>query len=143
MKTYAYAATFEPTEREGGFTVTFADVPEAITEGEDMADARAMAEDALGVALLTYLEMGRTLPVPTATEGVMVAPAPEVAMKIALIETFRAAGISRSELARRIGKDEKEARRLLDPDTSTKLPLMAAALAAMGQRLVIGLEAAE
>lgn len=142
MKTYSYAATFEPTEREGGFTVTFADVPEAITEGDDMSDARAMAEDALGVTLLTYLEQGRALPVPMA-EGVMIAPSPEVAAKIAVIETFRSAGISRSELARRIGKDEKEARRLLDPDTATKLPLMVAALAAMGQRLVIGLEAAE
>ncbi|UFW80004.1 type II toxin-antitoxin system HicB family antitoxin [Rhizobium sp. SU303] len=141
MKTYAYAATFEPTEKEGGFTVTFADVPEAITEGDDMADARAMAADALGVILLTYLEMGRALPEPTAGET-MIAPEPEIAMKIAVIETFREAGISRSELARRIGKDEKEARRLLDPDVITKLPMLVSALRAMGKRLVIGLEAA-
>jgi len=106
-----------------------------------MADARAMAADALGVALLTYLEMGRPLPEP-ATAGTMISPEPEIAMKIAVIETFREAGISRSELARRIGKDEKEARRLLDPDVITKLPLLVSALAAMGKRLVIGLEAA-
>jgi len=142
MKTYTYPATFEPTEREGGFTVTFADVPEAITEGDDMADARAMASDALGIVLLTYLEKGKALPQP-GTDGVMIAPAPEVAAKIALIETFQQAGISRSELARRIGKDEKEARRLLDPDTASKLPALTAALAAMGQRLMIGIEAAE
>ncbi len=141
MKTYAYAATFEPTEKEGGFTAFFSDVPEAITEGDDMADTRAMAADALGVALLTYLEIGKPLPEPIA-EGVMIMPDPEVAAKIAVIETFQSAGISRSELARRIGKDEKEARRLLDPNVSTKLPLMVSALAAMGKRLVIGLEAA-
>ncbi|MFC5760541.1 type II toxin-antitoxin system HicB family antitoxin [Rhizobium sp. GCM10022189] len=141
MKTYAYAATFEPTEKQGGFTVTFPDVPEAITEGDDMAEAREMAADALGVALLTYLEIGKPLPDATA-EGAMIMPDPEVAAKIAVIETFQTAGISRSELARRIGKDEKEARRLLDPNVSTKLPLMVAALAAMGKRLVIGLEAA-
>ena len=141
MKTYAYAATFEPTEREGGFTVTFGDVPEAITEGDSMADAREMAADALGVVLLTYLEMGKPLPEPVA-EGMAITPDPEVAAKIAVIETFQQAGISRSELARRIGKDEKEARRLLDPDVSTKLPLLVSALAAMGKRLVIGLEAA-
>lgn len=141
MKTYAYAATFEPSERDGGLTVTFADVPEAITEGNDMAEARAMAADALGVVLLAYLEAGRPLPEP-ATVGTMIAPEPESAMKIAIIETFREAGISRSELARRIGKDEKEARRLLDPDVNTKLPLIVSALAAMGKRLVIGIEAA-
>jgi antitoxin HicB len=142
MKTYSYAATFEPTERPGGFVVTFADLPEAITEGDDMTDAREQAADALGVTLLTYLEIGRPLPAASA-DGIWIAPEPETAAKIALIETFRDAGMSRSELARRIGKDEKEARRLLDPNIRTKLPLVTAALAAMGQRLVIGLEAAE
>jgi Uncharacterized conserved protein len=142
MKTYTYAAEFEPTEEPGGFVVTFADVPEAITQGEDLHDARNMAADALGIILLTYLEMGKPLPEPRAT-GTMVAPYPQVAAKIAVIETFQRAGISQSELARRIGKDEKEVRRALDPNVRTKLPLLETVLAAMGQRLVIGLEAAE
>jgi antitoxin HicB len=42
-----------------------------------------------------------------------------------------------------MGKDEKEARRVLDPNVSTKLPLLMQALSAMGRRLVVGLEAAE
>ena len=142
MRTYAYAAVFEPTEREGGFTATFPDIPEAITEGDDMADAREMGADALGVCLLTYLEKGRALPEAKA-DGIMIAPDIEIAAKLAVIETFRAAGISRSELARRMGKDEKEARRVLDPNVMTKLPMVSLALAAMGQRLVLGLEAAE
>ena len=142
MKTYTYAALFEPTEKEGGFVVTFPDVPEAITEGDDMTDAREMAADALGMVLLTYLEQGKALPEAKAS-GTMVAPDPDTAAKIAVIETFKAAGISRTELARRIGKDEKEIRRALDPDVSTKLPLLVQVLAAMGQRLVVGLEAAE
>ncbi|RYC10157.1 type II toxin-antitoxin system HicB family antitoxin [Ciceribacter ferrooxidans] len=142
MKTFAYACRFEPTERPGGFVATFDDVPEAITEGEDMADAREMAADALGVALLTYLEMKRPLPEAKAS-GEMISPDPEVAAKIAVIETFIEAGLTRTELARRLGRDEKEVRRILDPDTPTKLPMLAAALAAMGKRLVIGLEAAE
>lgn len=144
MRTYFYPAIFEPTEREGGFVVTFPDVPEAITEGDDRTEAREMAADALGIILLTYLEHGRTLPTPSVVpEAELVAPDAEVAAKIAVIETFVASGISRSELARRIGKNEKEARRILDPNTATKLPVLVAALAAMGQRLVIGLEAAE
>jgi len=143
FKTYAFPATFEPTEREGGFVVTFVDVPEAITEGNDMAEARDMAADALGISLLTYLEQGRPLPIPTGGNGIMITPDPEIAAKIALIETFQHAGISRSELARRIGKNEKEARRLLDPDHPSKLPALKDALAALGQRLMIGIEAAE
>ncbi|MCM2292275.1 type II toxin-antitoxin system HicB family antitoxin [Allorhizobium sp. BGMRC 0089] len=141
MKTYAYAAIFEPTEKAGGFVVTFPDVPEAITEGDTMAEAREMASDALGMILLTYLEIGQPLPEATAA-GTMITPDAETALKIAVIETFQKANISRSELARRIDKDEKEARRLLDPNVRTKLPLMVSALGAMGQRLIIGLEAA-
>ena len=141
MKSYSYAALFEPGD-EKGYVVTFPDVPEAITEGDTMEEARLMAEDALGVILLSYLEIGRELPVACA-EGTKISPDAEIAAKIAVIETFRKAGISQSELARRIGKDEKEARRLLDPNTITKIGLVQAALAAMGQKLVIGLEAAE
>ncbi len=142
MKTYRYAAQFEPTDRDGGFVVTFPDLPEAVTEGEDMADARAMAEDALGAVLLTYLELGRPLP-EAAAQGTLITPDPETAAKLAVIETFRDAGITRSELARRMGKDEKEARRVLDPAVTTKLPMLVLALAAMGKRLVVGLEATE
>lgn len=142
MKTYAYAAHFEPTEMPGGFVVTFPDVPEAITEGENMSEAYDMAADALGIVLLTYLELGRPLPEAT-TGSTMISPDPDIAAKIAVIETFASAGISRTELARRMGKDEKEARRVLDPNVSTKLPLLVQALSAMGKRLVIGLEAAE
>ena len=35
---YVYPALFQP-EADGGFLVTFPDVPEAITQGDDFADA--------------------------------------------------------------------------------------------------------
>ena len=141
MKTYTYKAIFEPGESHG-ITVTFPDVPEAITQGEDHGDARAMAIDALGVALLTYLELGRHIPESVASTGETITVAPEIGAKLAVIEAFRAAGIAKTELGRRIGKDEKEVRRILDPNYATKLPALRAALGALGQRLVVGVEAA-
>jgi antitoxin HicB len=83
-----------------------------------------MAEDALGLALLCYLQRGKPLPKPRAKGRnlVDVAVARDVAAKLAVLESFGAAGISKSELARRIGKDEKEVRRILDPKHPTKLP---------------------
>jgi antitoxin HicB len=137
-----YFACFEPGE-EGGVVVSFPDVPEAITQGDDENDAYAQAEEALGLALLTYPARGMPLPRPRARRGahlIPVAVEPEVAAKLAVIEAVRMAGISKSELARRIGKDEKEARRILDPKHATKLPTLAAALRNLGQRLVIGVE---
>lgn len=142
MKFYSYAANFEPADEDGVFVVTFDDVPEAITQGDDMRDARESAADALGVALLTYIELGQPLPEAKA-RGPMITPDPDVAAKIAVIETFRESGMTRTELARQLAKDEKEVRRILDPNHRTKIQALTDALAVMGKRLVIGLEAAE
>ena len=144
MRSYVYRAQFERGSRRG-LVVSFPDVPEAITQGRDMADARVMAEEALGLALLSYPERGLPLPKPRAKgRGLIeIAVAPEVAAKLAVLESFVAAGISKTELARRIGKDEKEVRRILDPKHATKLPALTAALRALGKRLVVGVTEAE
>jgi antitoxin HicB len=139
MRSYVYRAEFERGSRRG-VAVSFPDVPEAITEGRDMADAWVMAEDALGLSLLTYPQRGMPLPKPRAKgrKLVEIVVAPDVAAKLAVLEAFAASGISKSELARRIGKDEKEVRRILDSKHPTKLPALTAALRALGKRLVVG-----
>ena len=67
---------------------------------------------------------------------------PSVAVKLAFLDALRDAGIGKSELGRRIGKDEKEARCLLDPTHPTKLSTLTEALRVLGRRLIIGVEAA-
>jgi antitoxin HicB len=145
MKAYAYRALFEPGDRRGNIVVTFPDVPEVVTQGRGRPDARAMAEEALGLVLLAYLEHGKPLPKPRAKgrDLIDISVAPDVAAKLAVLESFAAAGISKSELARRIGKDEKEVRRILDPKHPTKLPALTATLRALGKRLVVGIVEAE
>lgn len=142
MKTFRYGAVFEPGDRRG-IVVTFPDVPEAITQGDDLTDARAQAEEALGLALLSYPARGLTLPKARKTRGVtMISVAPDVAAKLALIEAFAAAKITKSQFAERLHKDEKEIRRLLDPKHATKLASLTAALLMLGKRLVVGVEEA-
>src|SRR5580692_3189755 len=140
MRTYIYRARWKHGDRRGNIVVTFPDVPEVVTEGRGEADARTMAEEALGLALLSYLVRGKPLPKARAKGRSLfdIAVAPDVAAKLAVLESFAAAGISKSELARRIGKDEKEVRRILDPKHPTKLPALTAALRALGKRLVVG-----
>ena len=106
-----------------------------------MKPTRAQAEEALGLALLTYPQRGLPLPEPEHRSGglVPVAVAAEDAAKIAVLDAWRASGISKSEFARRIGKDEKEARRILDPMHPTKLPVLTEALRALGRRLVVSI----
>jgi antitoxin HicB len=144
MRTFVYRARFEPGEKRGVMVVSFPDVPEAITEGRGKADASMQAQEALGLALLTYPARNIPLPKPKAKGSDLVPIAVEaaVAAKLAFLDAFREAGISKSEFGRKIGKDEKEVRRLLDPKHPTKLSTLTEALRVLGQRLVIGVEAA-
>lgn len=143
MKAFVFSATFEPGDK-CGIVVSFPDVPEAITQGNDAADARAMAEEALGLALLTYPARGLPLPKAKARGRGMVpiAVAPDVAAKLAVLEAFTEVSISKAELARRLGKNEKEVRRILDPRHPTKLPALTEALRALGKRLIVAVEKA-
>jgi antitoxin HicB len=142
MQQFVYRARFEPGTKRG-IVVTFPDVPEAITQGSDEADARQQAEEALGLALLSYPQRGQPLPKPKArgADLVPIAVEAEIAAKLAVLEALRESGISKSELARRLCKDEKEVRRILDPLHSTKLSTLSEALRALDRRLVVAMEA--
>jgi antitoxin HicB len=135
-----YLATFQ--EDEDGWLVTFPNVPEAITGGTDEAEALRNAQDALEVALLTYVQDDKPLPPATAKSGRAVGVSALVAVKIAFIEAFRASGLTRVALADRLGKQEGEVRRMLDPYHATKLATMEAGLAALGKELVVSVRSA-
>lgn len=135
MMSYVYNASIVP-DPDGGYIVTFPDVPEAITFGENWSDAVSSSAEALGMALRGYLALERPLPKP-ASEGKPIAVPAEDAMKLALVQAFRETGMTKIELANRLGKAETEARRILDPDHPTKLATMQAALAALGKTVII------
>ena len=59
-----YPAIFHSAE-EGGFWISFPDFPECMTQGDDMAEAYRMAEDALGLAIEDRLSERAELPEPT------------------------------------------------------------------------------
>lgn len=143
MERFEYAVHLEAAQ-EGGFVVTCRDLPALVTQGEDLADALAQAADAMDEVFALYMDDGLALPAPTPPlEGEFrVAPPAETVAKAALHAAMHAASVSKVQLAKRMGVDEKEVRRLLDPHHGSKLPRIAEAVQALGQRLVIGLEAA-
>ena len=63
-----YRAQFEPGEKRGVIVASFPDVPEAITEGRSETHAMTQAQEALGLALLTYPARNLPLPKPKARE---------------------------------------------------------------------------
>lgn len=128
---------------DGGYLVTFADVPEAITHGETLDEAKTSAQEALGLALRGIVQEGGNIPRPTATAGEPIAVNAEDAVKLAVIEAFREAKISQREFARRLGKAENEVRRILDPDHRSKLSQLQEAMQVLGKTIVVSvLEAA-
>ena len=141
MKRFQYPVLLAPAE-EGGFVVTCRDLPPLITQGEDEDDAIAQAIDAMDEVFATYMIEDIDFPEPTKVRRRerLVAPPAETVAKAALFVAMREAGISKMQLAKQLGVDEKEVRRLLDPHYGSKLPRIAQAIHLLGQRLVIGLE---
>ena len=135
----AYPVTLTSDETDGGFVVTFQDVPEAITQGDDLTGALANASDALEEAIAGRIRRGDPIPEPSeAGAGQFILPVPALtAAKAALYLALQEAGLTKSELAARLHCDEKEVRRLLDPTHPSKLPRIQEALAALGQRLAV------
>jgi len=144
MEPFVYPVTLTPDTREGGFVVRFADVPEAITQGEAVEDALREAADCLEEAIANRMVMGLPLPSPSPIKKRQYAvPLPaQTAAKAALYIVLQEAKITKAELAKRLQCDEKEVRRLLDPKHPSKLPRIEAALAAVGQRLIVSLQSA-
>jgi antitoxin HicB len=137
---FAYPVTLTLDEVDGGFTVTFEDLPEAITQGETLADALAEAADALEEAIAGRIRREDTIPEPSpAADRPRVSVPVQTAAKAALYLALKESGISRSELAERLRCDEKEVRRLLDPLHPSKLPRLQKALAVLGKGLSIRL----
>lgn len=135
---YEYPA--EVREDEAGYQlVTIPDVPEAGTDALERDEALADAADALSAALAGYVHARRPLPAPSAAAGrALIAVPGLVAAKLALYEAMRERGMfTARELAEVLGKSPTAARRLMDPDHSSKWEAVEQALAALGHHLVI------
>lgn len=137
---FAYPVTLTPDETDGGFVVTFPDLPEAITQGDTTAEALAEASDALDEAIAGRIRRGDRIPSPSSLKDCHVVPVPALtAAKAALYVALQEAGISKSDLAERLECDEKEVRRLLDPRHPSKLPRIQKALTALGRGIAVRL----
>lgn len=74
MNKLFYPALFHKAE-EGGFWITFPDLPECMTQGENMEEAYNMAVDALGLCL-TEMEK-ESIPLPPSTSPDLIPPEPD------------------------------------------------------------------
>ncbi|MGD8562170.1 MAG: type II toxin-antitoxin system HicB family antitoxin [Desulfarculaceae bacterium] len=139
----AYPVKITPN-RVGGFIARFPDVPEALTEADTKDEVLHWAQDALVVALSGYLDQRKDIPQPSRPKRgqSLVALPPMIAVKLAVYQAMRDKGVSQADLARRLGCDSRQVRRILDLDHHSRLDLLAAALHALGKRLVVDVRSA-
>lgn len=142
MQTWAYPAVLED-QGVDGFLVTFPDVPEAITGGDTLVEARANAADALEEAILAYMAMGRAIPAPRAARKgeELIVLDPVTAARAILAQAMVTDQVTNVALAKRLGKSEGAVRRLTDGATGVKIDTVLAALEAVGRRTALSLMA--
>ena len=128
---------------EGGFIVNFPDFPEGWSQGDSRQGALVHAADLLETMVANYMAEGWDLPDPSPAAGRRLVPlAPLVAAKAELYRAMRKAGITKAELARRIGISPQQAQRLFDIHHASRLDQIEAAMRALGRRRVVTSDAA-
>ena len=133
---YLYPAMPTP-EPEGGTTVVFRDLPEAITCGDNDEEVMAMAREVLELAVAERMDRGEEVPAASAAEpgDILVRLRPLLAAKAALHNALKRSQTTKSDLARRLGVNEAVVRRMLQPRRATRIDSLAAALEALGATL--------
>jgi antitoxin HicB len=134
-----YAAVLEP-QPEGGFTVTFPDLPEAITEGRDRDEALFNAAEVLTLCLEQRMDDGEPIPeVRRVKGGAWIEPQASVQAALLVRRAREAQGRTLAELARALDTSWPAAQRLEKPGANPTLRQLERAAAALGKRLVIEL----
>jgi antitoxin HicB len=119
------------------------DVPSVHSFGEDEADAIDHARDALIVMLSAIMDDNEEIPEPSVPpSGVkVVAVSTLVASKLMLYSAMKNQGVSRSELARRLGgKNPTHITRLLNVLHQSRHDQIDEALSVLGHRIVVELQ---
>ncbi len=120
----------------GTFLVTCPDLPEVATFGEDADAAQLRAVDAIEEALADRIAGREAIPKssPAAGRPVAVLPA-QTAIKVALYQEMRTAGVRKFDLARLLSAHAPQVDRLLDLRHASRLDQMEAAFGALGKHL--------
>ena len=137
-ETYNYPAEIERDE-DGRYIVVFPDFGWGVTDGATKDEALTEAKDLLRELIATTIRDGGELPEPSrgGRARPLVVPPVQIALKAALYEAWRQAGISQRRFARDLDVAETEVRRMLNPEHSTKAATIDHALRRLGKRLTV------
>jgi antitoxin HicB len=137
---YSYGAILVKGE-DGRYMAYFPNLPEALTDGADEAEALAAAADCLSEALASRIVDGEQIPWNTEPGQHLVSPDPTIALKATLYTALRQRDMTVADLADLLGMgDWHQAARLIDPKRSTKLTTLVRALDRLGCNVEIAVK---
>lgn len=121
------------------FLVTFPDIPEAITQGRSLEEAKTAAAAALETALDFYFDESRIVPRPSrikSGQDFVELPA-SVAAKVLLLNEMIRQKVRPAELARRLHTTPQEVNRLTNIRHTSRIDGIANAMKALGKTLEV------
>jgi len=144
MASIAFRCRLQP-DQDGGYVATFPDLPFGVTQGETVGEALNEAADCLETILAVLVEEGRDIPQPSKIKRgeYLVSPSAVTAAQVALYSAMRREKVSHKELAKRLRLPVAEVRGLTNLANYPPLETIERALAALGHRLTVALDAAE
>lgn len=136
---FSFPATLTIDEVDGGFTVVFPDLPEAITQGETIEDALTEAVDCLEEAIANRIVNRLEIPTPSPLgKGDYIVTTPlQTSLKASIWLAMQEKNTNQTQLARILNVDEKEVRRILDPSHNSKLETLERSLLALGKQPIL------
>ena len=109
------------------------DLPGCRTYGDSEAEALTRVVDAALTMVAALVKDREDIPTPSAADGRPTVRLPLLCeLKVRLYQAMRTQKVSQTELARRLGRTQKEVWRLLDVGHASKLDQLEAAFAALG-----------
>ncbi len=139
-----YQYPLELHEESTGVWLSCPDIPEMNASGDNLNEALSEALDGMESALSLYVDQRRKIPqasAPGAGDKVLRLPALTVA-KIMLWNALLDEGVTRAELAKRLGCSRQVVDRLVDFLHTSKIEQVERALAVLGLHLSVSVQAA-
>ena len=133
--TYRYRLAFEPDDN-GTVLVTSPDFPPLVTYGDDEADAKRHAVDALTLLISSMIDAEQPVPPPCDVgHGDLIALPLLASLKIELHQAMLTAGLDRAELQRRLGWRKEAIDRIFRLSHESRLADIEAAFKSIGREI--------
>ncbi len=141
MTRFSYPMLLNPDSVDGGFVVTFPDLPEAITQGDTIQDCLEEAQDCLEEAIAARMSYQLEIPVsnlPQNAQYIVHLPL-RMTLLASIYLAMQETGINTAQLANYLQVPEKEIKQILSPTQETSLSTLEKVIYFLGKQVEIDL----